>query len=180
MYTVIKNKGKMVKAYELGRNNPVISELIQKGKIRIGVDGKYEVFSQESSGSGELAEAGDWVKVDSKGYPYPNKREWFEENHRHIEGDVFEQVPKPLNGWDSHLSMCPEIEFLVKEKGLVINEESSDCRYMAELWGTTETAAEDAMIVFYSISYGSDGKVMDANYNFVERSVFDKTYTILG
>ena len=42
-----------------------------------------------------------------------------------------------------------------------------------------ETAAEDAMIVFYSISYDETGKVIDADYNFVGRREFEKTYSML-
>lgn len=76
--------------------------------------------------------------------------------------------------------MCPEVEFLTEKKGLVIDRASSDRRYTAELWGTTEIAAEDAMIMFYSISYDDTGNVTDAEYNFVERSEFDRTYSVLG
>lgn len=180
MYTIIKNKGKTVKAYELGSKHPAITEMIRKGKIRPLENGRYKVFSQESSGSGETAEAGDWVKTDSKGYLYPNRKEWFEANHRHIERDLFEQIPQPLKGWDCRLDMCPEVEFLTEKKGLAIDRASSDRRYTAELWGTTEIAAEDAMIVFYNISYDDAGNVTDAEYNFVERSEFDRTYSVLG
>lgn len=183
MYKVIKNKGKMVEAYQLGSDNAVIKELVQKGKICDLGDGRYEIHSQEAvsgTAGGEKATAGDWIKVDSKGCPYPNGREYFEANHRHIERDTFEQIPKPLQAWDSKLEMCPEVAFLVAKKGLVIDEESTDRRYTAQLWGAMEVAAEDAMIVFYSISYDDAGSVTDADWNFVERSEFDKTYSVIG
>lgn len=183
MYKVIKNKGKLLDAYQLGSDNAVIKELMENGKICDLGDGRYEIHSQEAvngAAGGERAMVGDWIKVDSKGYPYPNHREYFEANHRHIEGDTFEQLPKPLSAWDAKLEMCPEVAFLVEKKGLIIDETSSDRRYTAQLWGTTEVAAEDAMIVFYSISYDEARNVTDCDCNFVERSEFDKTYSKIG
>lgn len=182
MYEVIKNKGKLVKAYQLGSDNVVIKELMQNGKICDLGDGRYEIHSQEAVNGavgGEKAMAGDWIKVDSKGYPYPNDRMYFEANHRHIKGDIFEQFPKPLPAWDAKLEMCPEVTFLVEKKGLVIDKASSDRRYTARLWGTIEVAAEDAIIVFYSISYDDAGNVTDCDWNFVERGEFNRTYSVI-
>ncbi len=76
--------------------------------------------------------------------------------------------------------MCPEVSFLVEKKGLIIDKASSDRRYTAELWGTTEVAAEDALIVFYSISYDEMGNVNDCDWNFVGRSEFNRMYSILS
>lgn len=172
----------MVDAYQLGTDNAVIKELVESGKICNLRDGRYEILSQEAvkgAVGGEIAVNGDWIKVDSKRCPYPNDKEYFEANHRHVEGDTFEQIPKPLQAWDSKLEMCPEVTFLVEDKGLIIDETSSDRRYTAELWGTTEVAAEDAMIVFYSVSYGENGEVIDADFNFVARDEFERTYSVL-
>lgn len=183
MYKVIKNKGKTVEAYQLGSDNPVVKALMDDGKIYDIGNGRYEIHSQEAvngAAGGEKAKAGDWIKVDSKGCPYPNEKEYFETNHRHIEGDTFEQLPKPLSAWDAKLKMCSEIAFLVEKKGLNIDETSSDRRYTAELWGTIEVAAEDAMIVFYSVSYDEVGNVTDCDWNFVERSEFDRAYSVIG
>jgi len=182
MYKVIKNKSKIVQAYQLGSNNAVIKELMESGKI-CDLGGRYEIYSQEAVNGavgGEKAMTGDWIKVDSKGCPYPNDKEYFEANHRHIEGDTFEQLPKPLSAWDAKLEICPEVAFLVEKKGLNIDETSSDRRYIAELWGTTEVAAADAMIVLYSVSYDEAGNVTDCDWNFVERGEFDRTYSIIG
>lgn len=182
MYTVIKNKGKMVKAYQLGSGSPVIQELIKAGKIRVVGDSRYEVYSREAvngAAGGEIAVSGDWIKADSSGCPYPNAREYFEANHRHVGGDTFEQLPKPLQAWDENLEMCREVAFLVEKKGLMIDTESVDRRYTAELWGTKEAARADAMIVFYSISYGEDGEVIDADFNFVARDEFERTYSMM-
>ncbi|MCD8120855.1 MAG: hypothetical protein LUE65_01260 [Clostridiales bacterium] len=182
MYKVIKNKGNMINAYQLGSGNPVIKALMDDGKIKDIGSGRYEIYSQEAINGavgGEMAEAGDWIKVDSRECPYPNNREYFEANHRHIEGDIFEQIPKTLSAWDAKLAMCPEIAFLIENKGLIIDKTSSDRRYIAKLWGTTEAAAEDAMIVFYSIFYDEAGNVTDCDYNFVKREEFDRTYSII-
>ena len=182
MYTVIKNKGKIVKAYQLGKDNPVVRNLAESGKIRDIGNGRYEIQSQEvinGTFRGEIARIGDWIKIDSQGYPYPNDRKYFEANHMHIEGDTFEQIPKPLQAWDAKLEICQEVIFLVKKRGLVIDESSEDKRYTAELWGTTDVAAEDAMLVFYSITYDDKGDVTDCDWNFVNRSEFEKTYNVI-
>ena len=75
--------------------------------------------------------------------------------------------------------MCPEVMFLVEKKGLVIDKTSSDRRYAAQLWGTREVAAEDAMLIFYSISYDDAGNVTDCDWNFVERGEFYRTYSVI-
>lgn len=93
MAKVIKNIGKEVRAYQLGAGSTVEQSLIAEGKIRVR-NGNYELFSQESREKGEMAVTGDYFKVDNAGYPYPNKADWFELNHRHIDGDRFEQLPK--------------------------------------------------------------------------------------
>ena len=69
--------------------------------------------------------------------------------------------------------------FLVEKKGLVIDKTSSDRRYTAQLWGTREVAAEDAMLIFYSISYDDAGNVTDCDWNFVERGEFYRTYSVI-
>jgi len=35
----------------------------------------------------------------------------------------------------------------------------------------------DAIIVFYSLDYDGEGNIMDADFNFVQREEFQKTYT---
>lgn len=181
MFNVIKNKGKIVQAYQLGSDCSVVKELIASNKITVLEDGKFEIHSLETingNAGGEIATAGDWIKVDGGGYPYPNEKEFFEANHRHIEGDTFEQIPKLLRAWDSECERCPEIDFLIKQKGLQIDDASFDRHYIAELWGTQEVAAADAVIVFYSITYDEAGTVVDADWNFVARDEFDRTYSI--
>ena len=182
MYKIIKDKGKLLKAYQLGSENKVIDKLMAEGKICDNGNGQYEVYSLEtvkSTTGGEIASLGDYIKIDSCGYPYPNNKEYFEKNHRHIEEDTYEQIPKTLQAWDTKLAMCQEVTFLIEKKGLRIHETSQDQYYEAELWGTKEVAAADAMIVFYSISYDREGNVLDCDWNFVERSEFNRIYSII-
>ena len=60
-----------------------------------------------------------------------------------------------------------------------IDENSQQKYYSAILWGNPEAAAKNAVIVFYDISYDQDGMIVDAEYNFVERGEFNKTYNII-
>lgn len=181
MIKVIKKKGNIIKAYCLSDTSPIIEKLIAEKRIVPLSDGKYEIFSQEAvnggSGHGQVAAADDYIKIDSEGFPYPNKASYFIENHKHISGDEYEQIPKPLNAWTVQEPMCKEVSFLIREKGLVLDEANPDRYYSAVLWGTKEAAAKDAVLVFYNISYNDDGSVRDAEFNFVKREEFDKTYS---
>ncbi|MGI6095695.1 MAG: hypothetical protein ACOYBL_09720 [Lachnospiraceae bacterium] len=182
MFHVMKKKGKVVRAYQLGSDSAVIKEFMADGKIKDLGDGNYAVYSQEAVNGkvgGEVAKVGDWIKIDSSGCPYPNDRDFFEKNHLSIKGDTYEQIAKPLPAWDAKCEMCPEVAFLVEKKGLIIDETSKEQRYSAELWGTKEAASADAVIIFYSISYDKNGCIIDADFNFVERSEFQKIYRVV-
>lgn len=183
MLTIMKKQGKITKAYCLGTTNPVLSQLIQERLIISLGDGEYEIMSQEAvnggSKCGEFAKAGDYVKIDSSGYPYPNSAAFFTENHRHLSGDDYEQIPRPLLAWTADVPMCPEIEFLLKEGRLQIHEDDPDRYYSAALWGTLECAAKDAVIVFYEVLKDSAGSICDISFNFVARDEFEKTYDVI-
>lgn len=177
MRKAIKQKGRMVQAYRLGSGCPVEKELIAQGKLRPLPGDGWELFSYESvNGSGERAQTGDYFKVDDRGFPYPNLRDFFLANHRHLQGDWYEQIPKPLEAWTAEDGMCPEIAFLVENKGLVIDETDPARTYTAPLFGTLESAARDAVIVFYAIRRDGAGRITDADFNFVDRRSFDQTY----
>lgn len=182
MIKVLKKQGKTIRAYRLGDHNPVLDELIAAGKIFPLDNAEFEVMSQEAvngdSGHGQLAKTGDYIKVSS-GYPYPNRTDWFNKNHRWITEDVFEQIPLILNAWTVNEPMCKEMEFLMHEKGLTIHEEDFSGYFMAPLWGTIETASKDSIVLFYSIIYDEDGSVMDAEFNFVVREEFERIYDVI-
>lgn len=183
MLKIIKKHGKIVKAYRLGDRHPVLEELMKKGKIVLMEDGTFEVFSQEAvqseSGHGQKAVAGDWIRLDSKGFPYPCTHDWFQENMRPAGGDDYEQIPRALSAWTADQEMCHEVEFLIREKGLKLDENNFEKYYSAILWGNPEAADRNAVLVFYSISYGADGRVTDADYNFVTKSEFDLSYDVI-
>ena len=176
----IKLKGKIVSAWKLGDNTETEQKLLREGKLKITDNGEYEVFSREATcGTGEIAFAGDYIKLDSMGFPYPNSSLFFESHHRHIDGELYEQIPTPVYVWFIDDGMCEEIEFLIKSKGLQFNIENPEAYFSAPLWGTILTAGSDAAIQFYSIDRDVDGKITDADYNFVAFNEFMKTYRFL-
>lgn len=183
MFDIIKKSGIRLFAYRLGEPHPVIERLISEGKIVPRENGEFEIMSQEAynggSGRGQYARAGDYIKIDSFGFPYPNYAEFFAANHRRISGDEYEQVSKPLKAWTVQEPMCEEIQFLIERKGLVFAEDDEAHYFTAPLWGTVESAAKDSVIVFYRIERDLCGKIIDAEYNFVVRDEFDRTYDII-
>lgn len=178
MARVIKNNGKMVKAWQLGAGSEMEQKLISEGKIVVKDDGSYELFSQEAnSGAGEVAQNGDYFKVDNAGYPYPNAKDWFESNHKHTDGDDYEQLPKAMDAWEATEPMTPEVQFLVDSGKMTLDEESEDAYFGAELWGSWLTAAKNAVLVFYGVTRDESGNITDADFNFVARSEFEQTYS---
>lgn len=179
MKKIIKKNGKKVHAYRLGDPNPVVEQLISEKKIIMHPNGACEIFSQESMhGKGEMAKTGDYIKVNSSGFPYPNSAEFFAANHKWISGDEYEQLPKPLYAWTAAEPMCPEIQFLIEKKGLEMHPEDPQKYFSAPLWGTIESAEQDAVVIFYSIIRDSEGHVIDADFNFVCRPEFEKDYIL--
>lgn len=177
MKRAIKKAGRKTEAYCLGTSSPVLDELIRQGKIVEKENGIYEVFSREAvNGSGEIARKGDYIKLDSAGKPYPNDGDFFRKNHRHIKDCIYEQIPEPVNIWEYGDDMCPEIRFLVKNKGLVMDEKNPEKFFCAPLWGSILSADKNAVIVFYSITCNERGDIADADFNFVAGDEFQKTY----
>ncbi len=176
---IVRKTATQVQAYELGTTHKVIEQLIREGKVIPKDNNTFEIISQEAapSGHGEVMQAGDFIKVDSSGMPYPNSRQFFEENFIKVEGDTYEQKSKDLYAWAAGMAMCPEIEFLIAHKGLEIHPESAEKYFSAPLWGTTEYAAKNAVIIFYQIMYEKN-EISDIDFNFVERGEFEKTYEI--
>ena len=75
--------------------------------------------------------------------------------------------------------MCAEVVLKKKKKGLIINKDSYERFYTANLWSTIEVANRDAVIIFYNIVYDNNDKVVDAEFNFVEKREFERTYSII-
>ena len=177
---VIKKEGKRVKAYRLGDESPVLDDLERRGLLLRRNDGAWEIFSREAvNGSGQLAKTGDYLKLDGDGCPYPNDAAFFAENHRPLGGDEYEQLPKPLEAWTAREPVSDAVRFLMAEKGLVLDPDRPDRYFTAPLWGTLESAAEDAVVVFYRVDRDGEGRVTDAEFNFVARSEFERSYRVL-
>ena len=180
MKKAIKNIGKTVEASRLGDNTPTERKLIMEGKIHLTDDGSYEIFSLEAvNGNGERAERGDYIKFSSDGTPYPNTKEFFNANHRRISDNIYEQIPKPVDTWTADEEQSDVIRWLIENNRLVINPSDPERYFNAPLWGTLLSAAEDAVIIFYSITRDSDGNITDTDFNFIARDEFNLTYTWL-
>ena len=181
MILVQKKKGKIVTAYQLGTQHLVIDKLIQEKKIIPLLNGEFEVMSQEAvHGKGEIAQIGDFIRLDADGWRYPNTQEFFKNNHRHLRGDEFEQLSRPLKAWVADEELCEEVFFLIKNKGLFLNADDPSHYFTARLWGTLESAAQDAVLVFYSTQRNKTGQLIDADFNFIARNIFDQDYEILS
>lgn len=181
MRKAIKKSGKTILAYELGTDDDKLQSFMQRGEIKKISENEYEIFSQEAiNGKGQKAKTGDYIKIDSAQKPYPNDREFFQKNHKKISDDnEYEQIPKPVYIWQADDSMCDEVQFLLQNKGLIIEEGNNDKYFTAPLWGTTLSAKRNAYLVFYKIKRASDGEIIDIDFNFVENEEFKKTYVIL-
>ena len=89
---------------------------------------------------------------------------------------AYVQIPQKLYAWCAEDDMCSEIQFLIDHKGLRLNDNNEKAYYSAPLWGNILSAAKDAMIVFYDLQYDSNHSVVDADFNFVARDEFNRTY----
>jgi len=69
--------------------------------------------------------------------------------------------------------------FLIEKRGVTINRNSYDRYFSANLWGTLKVADRDAAIIFHNIAYDRNGKVSEAEYNFVEKGEFELIYSVI-
>ena len=175
-----RKKPVRVNAYRLGEQSEGLDRLIKEGLVSQSDDGTFEVHTMETKDEkGETANAGDYVKLDAAGRPYPNKAEFFEKNHRHIDGDQYEQFPKDREVWMMGDAMCPEVEFLIEKGRLELHKEDPEHYFQGTGWGTKLTASSDAALVFYEIKRNAGGNIVDAEFNFVDREMFEKTYELI-
>lgn len=179
---VRKKEGKTMKAYCLGADSAMEQQMIREGKIKKYADGTYELFSQEAVNKiGEKAQIRDYFKVDGSGYPYPNTREFFEQNHMKLdEPDTYMQIPAPLKAWMINRPECEEITWLKQHNKLTVNETDEQKYFSAFLWGTLLSTPKDSIIVFYGVTRNADGRITDIDFNFVARDEFEKTYDVIA
>ena len=129
---------------------------------------------------GQIARSGDYIKLDKAGFPYPNSRSYFLANHKKLpEENCYEQIPKTLEAWTADCPICEKIRFLIREKELQLNPNSPEAYFSAPLWDTWEQADINSILVFYRIDTDENGNLLDADFNFINRKEFDKTYNIL-
>lgn len=178
-----KKEGKRVQAYELGCGSQMEDNLIREGVIRHLENGDYELFSREAvNGRGELAHPGDYFKVDTEGerhYPYPNSREFFLANHRHIQENEYEQICKPLAVWMEGDEICEEIEYLLRTGKLTLLPDQKERYFNAILWGAPLSAARNDVLVIYNVERDESGAITGIDFNFVQEKVFYRDYNIV-
>lgn len=180
MRTIIKSKQQTVQAWQLGQDTPMERQLLREGKLRCPAPGHYEIFSREALGQrGQLARSGDYIKVDSAGFPYPNRKSYFEANHEPLGADVYRQHPKPLQAWLLGDPMNDVIAFLQQHRQLRIDPSRPEACFQAPLWGSILTADADAVLVIYRLERDDRGQILDVEFNFVARQEFDLTYRFL-
>ena len=169
-----------VRAWELGAGSETEKEMLRCGKIIAHPDGMYELFTEESAeGKGQMAKAGDYFKVEDRGFPCPNEREFFLSNHQHLEGEWYHQTARPLKIWRLGDPPCEELRFLLDRGILSVCPENPDRCFSAFLWGTTETAPADAVIIFYYAEKDPEGTISRIDFNFVSAGYFSTHYRIL-
>lgn len=170
-----------VQAWELGAGSEMEKEMIRRGKIVAHPGGSYELFSQEApEGRGQMAKAGDFLKVDEKGFPRPQERSSFLREHRPLGEDWYEQAARPLKIWRRGDPECEEIRFLLDRDLLRVHPGDPRHYFSAFLWDTEETAAEDAVIVFYGAGRDPEGRIAEINFNFLDREYFLSHYRVIG
>lgn len=171
----------IVTAYCLGKDNHKLEVYKENGQLKQLDENTYEIFSQEvHGGKGEVAYAGDFVKIDVEGRIYPNSAAYFLKNHIYLRDFEYEQIPVLLDAWTIKEEMCEEIEYLIREKGLVINHCNKDQCYKVSVNDTILSAGLDDMIVFYEIVRDEKGDIQDIDYHFVKKTIFDQTYQIVN
>lgn len=182
MRYAVKNKGNLIRAYELGTGSEMETLLIEESVICEEADGSFRLFSQEAvNGEGQFANKGDFFKVDNvdgRHYPYPNKRDWFLERHIPLGGDCYEQRVVPIPIWTKDDPPCDAVDYLLRSGRLRIDPEDRDHYFNAVLWGVPLSAAEDAVLVFHRLERREDRTISQLSFNFVERKTFDRDYTV--
>lgn len=154
--------------------------MLREGRMVLREDGSYELFSQEAvNGSGELAQKGDYFKVDGTGAPYPNRRERFLSTHRSVQGDVYVQQSCPVQVWMAGDPETEEVRWLMDAGRLVLHPEDPEHYFQAHLWGTHLSAARDAVLVLYHLSRDKQGRLRDVEFNFVAAPEFERDYSLL-
>ncbi len=177
MRRAVKKMGKVICAYQLGMRSPTELKLLEDGRICMTESGGYELFSREAvNGKGEKAEAGDYFKIDSAGYPYPNSRDFFEKHHERVGENRYVQISFPVTVWKKGEPMDEVIRYLFKNRRITIKRKDKKNYFHAFLWGAPLSAKSDAFIVIYDVKRGKEGEIEHVDFNFVAKEEFEEAY----
>lgn len=174
---VKKREKKLVTAVCLGTGHPLEQQLAREGKLRKISENAYLIFTRESSSLGEIAEAGDYVKLDQGGMPYPNEKDYFEANHVAAEAEgSYYQIPQELEAWYAREPENDTIRFLRENEMLRIDKDDPERFFSAFLWGAEQTAPQDAVVIFDSVTRDGNGTVTAVEFHFIVREEFNAAY----
>ena len=162
-------------AFQLGTPCALSQKLMNAQLLLPLPEGLWEIKTREAALQGEIAKTGDYIKLDSIGMPYPVEKDWFESNHKQQEDGLYLQQAKPKKAWCKDEMMCEEIRFLVNEDLLQWDRKTGFCAY---LWGTWQTAAPNAVVVFDEVKTDDQGKIQGVDFHFVAQEEFHATYEI--
>jgi len=168
-----------LEAWELGAGTKTERDLLAAGKLRLLPDGTYLVFSRETDTQGQRAQAGDYVKIDSAGFPYPNRREFFLTHHTPLGGCRYRQTAEPLDAWTADEPMPAQVRFLLDTGKLRIDEQDEAHYFRALLWGAELFAARDAVVVLDRTTRNEAGEITAVKFHFIARQEFEITHRIL-
>lgn len=174
----VRKKSFPVQAFRLGEQTEQEQQLRLRNQLLQDADGLWRLRNLEAPEEGELVSMGDYIKLDTEGRPYPNKKDWFEANHTHIEGNWYRQIPVTKTAWCTTEPLCPQMQFLLDRGLLTWRKDDVDQTFSALLWGTRQSAPEDAVILFDRIEY-ADHTLQAVEFHFIAREEFLKTYDVL-
>ena len=167
-------------AFQLGTVCPLAQKLMDRGFLLPLPDGFWRVKTREAMGEGELAKTGDYIKLDSTGMPYPTEKEWFEANHIQVEAGIYLQKAQKRKAWCADEPVSPEIRFLLDRGLLQWDPEDPQRTFQAQLWGTLQSAARDAVVVLDRVETDAKGTVREVEFHLVAGEEFDITYDVLA
>ncbi len=177
----VKINGRPVTAFRLGDGSESERHLIGLGLLKQGPEDSWQVFSRETDGRcGERARAGDYIKLDGSGSPYPVRRDWFDRNHFQGADGALYQRSVPLLFWKAGLPIREELQFLLDTGRLSLHQEDRTRYFQARLWDADLSAASDAALLFYNLERSPNGELTDARFNFVAGDEFDAAYALIA
>ncbi len=177
---IILKEAAELSACRLGDGSNLERLLLFSGKLRRNPDGTWLVFSRETDTQGQVAQIGDYVKLDSENCAYPNEKAWFEARHIPLGGTRYRQITRPTLAWCHREPMSEEIRFLLDTGRLWLDETDETHYFRAFLWGAELFAAKDAVIVFDEITRDESGAITEIQFHFLAWAEFVATCIVVG